>query len=66
MKPNVTPFARPEKVDRIYFTDSCGHPVSEEYTRPCPKCRGRCTVHRMLDGTSGREWCHECDYRLEW
>ena len=55
-----------KKVDRIYYTDSQGHPVSEEYDKTCPKCGGRCTVHRALDGTAGYERCRVCDFYLRW
>lgn len=53
-------------VDRVYYTDSEGHVVSEEYWKKCPKCGGSCMVHRSFDGTAGSERCVDCDYTLRW
>lgn len=55
-----------QKPDRVYFRDSRGHIVSEEYEKKCPHCGGPCTVHRSIDGTAGSERCHVCDFKLRW
>ena len=55
-----------KSIDHVFYTDSKGNAVSEEYWKTCPKCKGRCMVHRSFDGTTGIEKCTECEFRLEW